>query len=573
MNFSDVRSTTLELTSFASVTNSPGETAFAPWLAGQIGGLAYFRAHPEDLLVERTALDPHERSVIFAFVRGAGTRCLILTGHYDVVGTGCYGGLESLAFDAEKLTAALVSELTREGGGSEAARARDDLESGAFLAGRGVLDMKSGLAAGLEVLDRFASDPGRSGNMLFLAVPDEEDSSHGMRHAAGRIGAFLAARGCSPLAAINLDSAVDQDSGADGRAIFLGSVGKLLPFVHFLGRPTHAGAPFDGINPALLAAEFVRLVESDPEGLGESPGREPPEPEDAPRIEPPPPPTVLYLRETRQSYDVTTPSSVFCALNALSHARSPSEVFSRLGILASRAMESAAALLLSRAREQSRRSGSVFAPPDRAPVLVDFALLADSQAAALEEARASLQCISDPVARSHAIVEKLAAGAGLEGPAAIIGFAPPYYPRASLVPGRDDWFLAILGREAQRMAAETGDSIRLRPYFPGISDMSHLAPSDGPGQAGFVAARSAIPYPETGEGLGCPVVNIGPWGREYHQRLERVHANYSFRVLPELLARIAFAALEEPGRSAPGSPRGATIRGISGPIPENVSGQ
>ncbi len=530
MNFSDVRATAIELTRFPSVTNSPGETAFAPFLAGKIGALKYFRSHPEDLLVERTTSDHCDRSVVFAFVRGTGPDCLILTGHYDVVSTACYGDLEGLAFEPEELTARLVRELAREGSGAGATRARADLESGAFLAGRGLLDMKSGLAAGLSVLERFAADPDRKGNILFLAVPDEEDSSHGMRHAARRINDFLAARACSPVAAINLDSAVDQDSGEDGRAIFLGSVGKLLPFVLFVGRPTHAGAPFDGVNPTLLAAEFVRAVESDPEGLGEDAASD---------SEPPPPPTVLYMREMRRAYDVTTPSSVFCALNVLSHRRSPAEVLGRLGPLAGQAMERALTLLVSRAKEQSRRSGSVFAPPDRPPAVIDFAELAKGLPAASGLSDIEL----DPVVATAAIAEAFVVRAGIEGPAAIIGFAPPYYPRAELSPGRDGAFRSILEHEAARMAAETGESIRLRPYFPGISDMSHLAPSDGPGQADYVAARSPVAPSATGEGLGCPVVNIGPWGREYHQRLERVHVDYSFKVLPELLWRISIALL------------------------------
>jgi arginine utilization protein RocB len=39
--------------------------------------------------------------------------------------------------------------------------------------------------------------------------------------------------------------------------------------------------------------------------------------------------------------------------------------------------------------------------------------------------------------------------------------------------------------------------------------------------------------------LRIPAVNIGPWGRDYHQRTERLHAPYAFEVLPELLWRVA----------------------------------
>lgn len=51
-------------------------------------------------------------------------------------------------------------------------------------------------------------------------------------------------------------------------------------------------------------------------------------------------------------------------------------------------------------------------------------------------------------------------------------------------------------------------------------------------------ARIAVDYSAIAA-LDLPVVNIGPWGRDYHQRLERVQMPYSFGVLPELVWRVA----------------------------------
>jgi arginine utilization protein RocB len=45
--------------------------------------------------------------------------------------------------------------------------------------------------------------------------------------------------------------------------------------------------------------------------------------------------------------------------------------------------------------------------------------------------------------------------------------------------------------------------------------------------------------------LDLPVINVGPWGRDYHQRLERVYMPYSFGVLPELVWRITGDLLDE----------------------------
>lgn len=78
-------------------------------------------------------------------------------------------------------------------------------------------------------------------------------------------------------------------------------------------------------------------------------------------------------------------------------------------------------------------------------------------------------------------------------------------------------------------------------YFPGISDMSHLGQADA--AAVPLIARNtpvwghAIRWPEPGA-PGVPIVNAGPWGRDYHTPLERLHTGYAFDILPELLLGI-----------------------------------
>ncbi|MFB9990981.1 hypothetical protein ACFFLM_03155 [Deinococcus oregonensis] len=50
--------------------------------------------------------------------------------------------------------------------------------------------------------------------------------------------------------------------------------------------------------------------------------------------------------------------------------------------------------------------------------------------------------------------------------------------------------------------------------------------------------HSAHIDPVPGDALEFPMVNIGPWGRDHHQRLERIHAPYSFQTVPEMLWRV-----------------------------------
>lgn len=113
------------------------------------------------------------------------------------------------------------------------------------------------------------------------------------------------------LAAINLDAIADDGNGSAGRSIALGTVGKLLPTAFVIGRPVHAGFPFNGVNAAAIAAALVARLEwacelTDPGGL-------------SPRT----PPSLLSLKDDKSGYDVTTPGSAFATWNVLTYKSNP----------------------------------------------------------------------------------------------------------------------------------------------------------------------------------------------------------------------------------------------------------
>lgn len=101
-------------------------------------------------------------------------------------------------------------------------------------------------------------------------------------------------------------------------------------------------------------------------------------------------------------------------------------------------------------------------------------------------------------------------------------------------------------RRARELAHETGESLRVRGYFTGISDMSFLGQAAQQREQVCLAAHTPHPAhvdPVPEDALEFPVVNIGPWGRDYHQRLERIHAPHAFQTVPELLWRISLDLL------------------------------
>ncbi|MEO7965959.1 MAG: M20/M25/M40 family metallo-hydrolase, partial [Gemmatimonadaceae bacterium] len=207
------------------MTNTPGEVAFAAVLRDVIAAIPYFQRNPQHLRVEQIPGDLYGRFNVIAMVKGQGARTAVLAGHYDVVSTANYGVLEPWACDPEQLLPRLIDNLRSQGRSESDALALRDLESGDFLPGRGALDMKSGLAAGIAVLRQFSEEgETRDGNLLFIATPDEEDRSTGMRAAASRLQSLANEWHLSLQGAINLDSSGDLTDGSQGQVVYLGSV-------------------------------------------------------------------------------------------------------------------------------------------------------------------------------------------------------------------------------------------------------------------------------------------------------------------------------------------------------------
>jgi arginine utilization protein RocB len=414
-----------------------------------------------------------------------------------------------------------------------------DLESGEFLPGRGMLDMKSGLAAGLAVLEQFAGEEGRQGNLLLLATPDEEDRSAGMRAVARMLPQFLSERGLDVALAINLDAICDNGDGVTGRVVAMGCLGKLLISAFVVGKEAHACYPFDGVSAVHLAAELACEFEAAPE-LSERTGRELAAP-----------PAALGLKDSKTAYNVTTPGRAWLFWNVLQHRRSAREVFEAAEMLASRAVARAAA----RIRERAAALGSDVTPTGAWADLriLRFAdLLAAARArtpeidAALDAEVATLAADGtlDWPTQSYRLTEQVWAAAGSPGPLVVLGVASMPYPAIGWPEGATR-LAETIDKARAAVATETGVAIATQAYFPAIADMSFLGPVDG---AALDLVAANMPVWRSGPvGLttpGIPTINIGPWGRDYHHWLERLNVDYAFRVLPRLVRRVARDVLQ-----------------------------
>jgi arginine utilization protein RocB len=472
----------LKMTSYPSVTGSAADAA----MAGHIAEMLSF----DQVWTETVPNDYAHRSNVFAIKRGRLKRAIVLTGHFDVVSVEDYGDLRGLAFSPDLLRSEILSKLTSSG---EHPKALADIESGEFLPGRGLLDMKAGLAAGIAAMEVYAGEM----TLVFIGVTDEEERSAGARAAIPVLQKLVAEEELEIELIINLDSISDQGDGSKGRIVTYGSIGKQLLAAYVVGQQTHAGYPQDGVNAAYVMAELVRTLELAPQ-LAEVSGSE------VAAF-----PTTLFAKDGKQGYNVTTPAHAFAYWNTMQHRRSGAEVLEIALSLAGPAVKAAAA-----------RTGWQIA----------LKTMAD-----LPKPRNALdQTSSLPEQTAVALAEMTR---HVEEPSVYFGFASIPYPAVLL---RDKVLRETISKAVQPYGLGEVN------YFAGISDMSFFGEASG--DLSVVAANT--PIWGTGfvmpEPAGYPCINIGPWGRDYHTWLERLHTPYAFNILPRVLLSV-IEAVEKSG--------------------------
>ncbi len=517
-----VETLTRRLVAVPSVVGTPGEIDCARVIHEWLKQLPYFHAHPDHLLLQRTTNDPHERYNVLALVRGSGAPAdgaptCVLMGHFDTVDIQDYGSLTPLACSPDELARATGLDPD-------------------YMCGRGSLDMKSGLAAHMAVLERFAAGEGPQDRcLLFAATPDEEDGSHGILSVVEGLPELTARWGLSLQGAINTDYTAPRYEGDPARYIYAGTIGKLLPSLFVAGAETHVGEPFSGFDPNWLAAEVTRRVDYNPDLCEEALG------------EVTPPPVSLKLTDRKEFYTVQTAAAAWAYFNWFTLLLSPAEVLERFRTVVAEAFGELAAELKSRAAQYTRRVGSptrLVAVDPRVYTYAELSAHVARQQPDFERETAE-RLMQEPGldlrAFSCRMTEELWRVAGLPAPAAVVGFAQVYSPPLCL--SQEAPLMQSALSAAHSVGEETGLDLQVRNFFPYISDMSFLGCPDSP-QA-LAALRGNSPgwgyhYKVDHEAharLNLPVINIGPWGEGAHSRTERVEKSYAFGVVPELVWR------------------------------------
>ncbi|MBC2885294.1 M20/M25/M40 family metallo-hydrolase [Ochrobactrum sp. CM-21-5] len=521
-----------------SETGTPDEASFGPKLAELLREIPYFQENPGDIAVIDSHGSPMTQNIV-AVVRGTGRRTLALAGHYDVVETANYRDLKHLAFEPDALLEALVADLSSRPLAPNEEKALADFRSGNYVPGRGMLDMKSGVAAGIATLEHFSGQADREGNLILFVTPDEERGSRGMRSLRDALPELTERWGLDIVAGVNLDATSDQGNGAEGRAIYRGTIGKQLPFAFVVGQPSHASYPFEGISAHRIASEIMSAVEANAVLCDTGDG------------EISPPPICLEARDFRGGYEVTTPERTWIAFNWLTHSISPDALLQKFRGIVADALERSIEHFNTEAERFANLVGGTANGNHKGRIWTVAELRDEVKRIGGDEALKRIEALEtelsgsdNPLLITRELVDRMVAEARITGPAVIIGFGSLVYPHVHIGDGTALERAFSSAVETARLDIEKRfeTTIRYREIFAGISDMSFFGHVPDADESAVIAANTPAAQfidrasPKT---LSYPVVNIGPWGREYHQRLERVYAPYAFNVLPQFLYEIA----------------------------------
>ena len=520
---------------------------FSSWAAG----VPYLREHPENWGLFPIPGDPRDRVVPWCLLRGNGARTLVMIHHCDCVETSGYGALEPLCLDPDALEAAF-----RGGAMALPADARADLETGGWLFGRGVCDMKGGASVQLALFEQYSADSDFAGNILILAVPDEENLSAGMRGALHLLADLKVQHGLEYAMMLNCEPHQREEDPLRG-TLYDGSIGKVLPMVYVRGKVAHVGQVFDGLNPIGLLGEIVSRTEVNPffiEKVGNTVC---------------PPPTWLYGKDTKMVYDVSLPAAAVGCLSVLPLKLTPMEIMDELERICEAAFEAALARMNDSYAAFCRKAEHPVETLPWTPCVKTFSQIyteaeqdgGDAFRTAWAEASArALAGLLDKtmtvISAVTALIETALLHRRDQQPMVVLALAPPYYPSANNSLLADD--ISAAADAAMADLAAFGESLGVRydiqNYFVQISDLSYAMLAAGAQDIACIEGN----MPLWGHGydiplglireMSMPVCNVGPWGKDLHRFTERVSRHDLLEITPQMVDFMVRRVLKESTR-------------------------
>ena len=535
----------LELTGQLSVLDTPDEILIAEKVYSIMSEMKYFKAHPENLYFVPVKGDKLGRKSVVAIVNGEkkpSDKTVVMIGHIDTVGISDYGPLAEYANQPLVLTEKF-KEIDLP------AQVRKDLESGEYLFGRGIFDMKSGDAIIMALMEMISDDiENFEGNLIYGAVCDEEGNSGGMLNVVPELCRLQDEKKYDYLALLDTDYMTEEYEGDENKYVYVGTVGKLMPTFFVVGKETHVGESFKGIDPNQIAAEITRRINLNPEFSDVAEG------------EVTLPPVTLKQRDLKPEYSVQIAKTAVVFFNYATHCSTPDQVLEKMVNAGQECFQNVVDMLNERYEKFCEMAHRPFHKlPWEARTMTYHQLCEVVKAEVGEEFDAKVQAYAEELAKDETIdardrnthlVEFVHGMWSDKNPVLIVYFSQPYYPHI-YIKGDEPKEKALLDAVADAVdTTKTDYKLVYKKFFPYISDLSYGA---APREDGIIEAFMenmpgygtvySLPMKEM-QKLNLPVLDIGSFGKDAHKFTERIEKKYTFEVAPELVYKTVMNLLK-----------------------------
>lgn len=548
-SFDKVKQLTEDMVAIPSINKEPGgESAVARYMQDFYMSLPYFQAHPEQVKCFQTKNDFVVRHSTLAYVKGTkgdSNRTVILIGHIDTVGVDDFGTIREYAFRCEELPAKLRETFVLP------QEVIDDIESGEYLFGRGALDMKSGVAGHMYLIQYFSEHPEElDGNLLAIGECDEEDNSKGIITALDLLEELKEKEHFEYVACINADYSTNYAPGDENRYIYYGSIGKLLPCFVALGKESHVGSAFNAFDPNLLIAEVTRRMSLNTDLCDVAQG------------EVTIPPISLKQADTKEGYTVQTALTAFSYYNFFTHGMSPDVVLEKSRQVGVEAFDSVVSYLNQQYEKYCALSGVPYTKlPWKTRVYTWKEFYAEAAAQHGQPFRDAIAAFAEKLQReqpamdlryfSLAVTEEVWKWYEDKSPALVLFFGSVFSARIEMTgkTAKERALLDAVEGAVEKIRPEAQRQIKTRMFYPYISDSSFMALCDT--RESFDAVAENMPawkvkyFHDVDKimEINVPVVNIGAFGRDGHMLTERVDMVQTFRNVPNITCEAILSML------------------------------
>ncbi len=522
----------IELCSIPSLSNTEEENSMVELLVEVFNRIPFFQKNSQYIIREKMEGDPHNREVFGAFLPGRGKQTVILLSHYDVVDVLDYGRYQQLAFSPRELTRELLKR--KEIKDLLPPEKEDD-----FLFGRGVADMKAGLAIQISLLHDLSQLNTLEGNILLLTVPDEETTSRGMLTAVQVFNKLREEMDLEYKGVINCEPAFPAYPGDKNKYIYTGSMGKAVLFCYARGIESHVGDVLSGFNANLLLAEMIKNLEGNISFCEKLEGYVAP------------PPTFLKVRDNKRHYSAQIPHTAASYLNFSLLYRSPRELLEEILEVGKKVVFALNEEMGQRLQQYLSWQGQSLPGKKREAWVLTYE---EFYNLAREEYGKDVDLALENFFRDNhhnmeeqelclRMTEIIDDYVQKPGPGLVVGFTPPYYPPVKSVAQskRDKEMYKVAEMLQKRAQTKHGQEVKIFPFFPGISDLNYCQLSDYQDTRDYFKPNMptwgvgyTLPLEDLRK-LDIPVINLSVQGYDAHKHIERLECSYSFEVVPDLL--------------------------------------